>query len=47
MKEESIKVSPEGTVAYGDKYEPKEQGIGKKLLYSSLRILIIPFRHLL
>jgi phosphatidylserine/phosphatidylglycerophosphate/cardiolipin synthase-like enzyme len=46
-KEESIKVSPEGTVAYGDRYEPKEQGIGKKLLYLSLRILIIPFRHLL
>ena len=47
LQAESRCVSPDGTVTEGEAYQPIEQGLGGKLLYGVLRVLIIPFRHLL
>lgn len=47
LKEQSRHVYPDGTAADGEKYNPLKQGIGKKIFYGVLRMVIIPFRHLL
>ena len=40
-------VLPDGTETMGDNYEEKKRGAPKKLLYSVIRVAILPFRHLL
>lgn len=40
-------VSPDGAAVEGENYQSVKQNIFKKLLYGVLRVLIIPFRHLL
>lgn len=47
LKLQSRHVSPNGQVEDGAEYRPVKQSMGKKLVYSALRVLIIPFRHLL
>lgn len=47
LKEESKKILPDGTVVEGENYQPVRQGAVKKIFYGVLRVLIIPFRHLL
>ena len=47
LKLESRRVSPDGTVIDGENYRKEEQRTGKKIFYGILRIVIIPFRHLL
>ena len=47
LKEHSRHVYPDGTATDGAKYDPLEQGVGKKIFYGVLRVLVIPFRHLL
>lgn len=47
LKEQSRHVFPDGTVIEGQAYQPLKQGIAKRILYGALRVLIIPFRHLL
>ena len=47
LREHSRHVSPDGSVTDGAAYQPVEQGLGKKMLYGALRVLILPFRHLL
>ena len=44
---ESVHVFPDGTEIAGENYEPITLSTGKQLIYSLLRLLIIPFRHLL
>ena len=38
---------PGGTIIDGENYQIIEQSVGKRIFYGILRILIIPFRHLL
>lgn len=47
LKEESKKILPDGTVVEGENYQPVRQDAVKKIFYGVLRVLIIPFRHLL
>lgn len=47
LKEKSRRISPDGTITDGEKYKPIEQNVQKKLFYGVLRILMVPFRHLL
>lgn len=47
LKKESRLVSPNGAVTEGEKFQPEEKNIIKKIFYGVLRLLIIPFRHLL
>lgn len=47
LKKESKYVSPEGVEKNGEKYRSIEQKTGKKIFYGVLRVLILPFRHLL
>lgn len=47
LQEHSRHVSPDGAVTDGSAYQPVEQGLGKKIIYAVLRVLILPFRHLL
>ena len=47
LKQSSRQTRPDGTVIAGEKYEQFDQGIEKKILYGIIRILILPFRHLL
>lgn len=47
LREQSRHVSPDGSVENGAEYRPAEQGLGKKILYGVLRVLILPIRHLL
>lgn len=47
LKEQSRHVYPDGTAVDGRNYAPVDQGILKKIFYGVLRIVIIPFRHLL
>lgn len=47
LKRQSRHVYPDGTATDGINYNPLEQGIWKKIFYGVLRVLIIPFRHLL
>ena len=46
-KEESIEVLSDGTEITNPLYREQKLNIMKKLSYSALRILTIPFRHLL
>ena len=43
----SRQVAPDGTIIDGENYQIIEQSVGKRIFYGILRILIIPFRHLL
>lgn len=45
--EKSRRVLPDGTVTDGAAYVPAEQSRGKEIFYKVLRVLILPFRHLL
>lgn len=47
LKEHSRHVFPNGTVEEGKEYQPMAQKIPKKIFYGILRVLVIPFRHLL
>ena len=47
LKLASRQVVPDGTITYGEEYRQKEQRAGKMIFYGILRIVIIPFRHLL
>lgn len=47
LKRESRLVSPDGAVTEGEMFQPAEQETIKEILYGILRVLIIPFRHLL
>ena len=40
-------MTPEGTYINGENYVPREMSAGKKLFYSVLRVLIMPFRRFL
>ena len=39
--------SPDGTVRFGENFDPPEMGFTKNLIYGILRVLTIPVRHLL
>lgn len=47
LKTSSLYVSPDGTEKKGEDYRTAEQKTGKKIFYGVLRVLILPFRHLL
>lgn len=47
LKKESLMVSPNGGVTEGENFRFAERNIVKKMFYGVLRVLIIPFRHLL
>lgn len=47
LKLHSRHVCPDGSVEDGAEYRPAGQSTGKMLMYGALRVLIIPFRHLL
>ena len=47
LKASSRHMFPNGTAIDGESYRPVEQEISKKIFYGILRVLIIPFRHLL
>lgn len=47
LKASSRHIFPDGMMVDGEYYKTLEQGLLKKFIYSVLRVLIIPFRHLL
>jgi len=47
LKSMSRHMFPDGTAMDGANYRPVSQNMGKRALYGVLRIVIIPFRHLL
>lgn len=47
LKLKSRQVAPDGTIIDGENYQIIEQSVEKRIFYGILRILIIPFRHLL
>lgn len=47
LKAKSKEVLPDGTTTEGEAYQPVKQGAAKKIFYGVLRVLTIPFRHLL
>lgn len=47
LKQKSRMISPDGVSIDGDNCRERKQGIGKTVFYQILRIVIIPFRHLL
>lgn len=47
LKAKSRHVFADGTVENGTDFKPVKQGIGKKILYTVLRVVILPIRHLL
>lgn len=47
LKKESCLVLPNGTVKEGEDFRLSAQDMSKKIFYGVLRVLIIPFRHLL
>lgn len=47
LKKESRLISPNGEVIEGEKFRPAEKNINKEVFYKVLRVLIVPFRHLL
>lgn len=47
LKASSLHVLPDESVEKGAEYPEIRQGIGKKVFYGLLRVLIVPFRHLL
>lgn len=47
LKECSRHIFPNGAVEDGEEYQSVDQGVPKKLFYGGLRVLIVPFRHLL
>lgn len=47
LKQRSRQVSPDGMTMDGENYQETKQGAGKTVFYQILRVVIIPFRHLL
>lgn len=47
LKQRSRMVSPDGMTIDGENYQETKQGVGKTVFYQILRVVIIPFRHLL
>lgn len=47
LKAKSKGILPDGTITEGESYQPIKQSAAKKIFYGGLRVLIIPFRHLL
>lgn len=47
LMDQSRHVRPDGTVVQGEDYPDRELSAGKRFFYQILRILIMPFRHLL
>ena len=47
LKEQSRRMAPDGSITDGPAYQPREQGLGKQLTYGLLRVVTLPFRHLL
>ena len=47
LKARSRHVYPDGSVEDGAEYRPAKQSLGKEIVYGALRVLIVPFRHLL
>lgn len=47
LKKDSKHVLPDGTEKEGEGYRSVKQKTGKKIFYGVLRVLILPFRHLL
>ena len=47
LKQRSRMVSPDGMTIAGEAYQETKQGVGKIVFYQILRVVIIPFRHLL
>lgn len=47
LKMASRQAAPDGTVVENEKCQRKELGIREKIFYGILRVIIIPFRHLL
>lgn len=47
LMDQSRHVRPDGTVVRGEDYPDRELSAGKRFFYQILRILIMPFRHLL
>lgn len=47
LKRSGRKILPDGTISDGQDYKEKKQGLKKKITYGILRMLIVPFRHLL
>lgn len=46
-KEKSVEVLSNGKETTGSLYQEKEMTTSKKIIYGILRVVIIPFRHLL
>lgn len=47
LKKDSKHVLPDGREKEGEGYRGVKQKTGKKIFYGVLRVLILPFRHLL
>lgn len=47
LKQRSRMVFPDGMTIAGEDYQETKQGVGKTVFYQILRVVIIPFRHLL
>lgn len=47
LKRQSRHIYPDGTAVNGENYVPLEQDAGKMIFYRILRVLVMPFRHLL
>ena len=47
LKDSSRHMSPDGTMENGPSYVPREQSWGKEAMYTVLRVIIMPLRHLL
>ena len=47
LMSESKMITSDGEVSYGENFESAEMSFSKKCIYSILRVLIIPFRHML
>lgn len=47
MKESSRHMSPDGSIEDGPSYVPRKLSWGKEAMYAVLRVITLPFRHLL
>ena len=47
LKESSRHMSPDGSIEDGPSYVPRELSWGKEAMYAVLRVITLPFRHLL
>jgi len=47
LKESSRHMSPDGSIEDGPSYVPRKLSWGKEAMYAVLRVITLPFRHLL